>query len=97
MTPLERIKFLRKKNHLTQEQVAKGIGIPASNYCNYEQGKWNFTIDHLLKLADFYNVSVSYLVNNEDERDIVISRADLDELIKAKEIIQSLEDSAKNE
>ena len=80
---MNKIKTLRIKNNLTQKEIAEVLGTSGSNYSRYESGQWNFTIKHLKGLAKFYNVSVSYLVDDEND-DILISKEDLEILIKAK-------------
>lgn len=92
MNTLEKIKYLRLIHNKTQKEVAEAIGLNKSNYCNYENGKWRFTIDHINKLAKYYHVSIAYLVDQE-ETDIVITEQDLNVLIKAKEVIQKIENS----
>lgn len=87
MDALEKIKFLRKTNKLTQAQVATAIGISGPNYSRYESGEWNFTIKHILKLAHFYNVSVSYLLNENEKDEITISLNDYKKLKEASDVI----------
>lgn len=88
MEILDKIRLLRHINKLTQGDVATGIGIARSNYSKYENGERNFTIEHIKKLAQFYNVSLTYFF--DDSYDIVISKDDLLTLTKANEIITSL-------
>lgn len=90
MDTLEKIRYLRFINKYSQKEVAEKIHIGRSNYCMYESGEWKFTIEHIKALAKLYNVSVSYLVN-EDDNDIVISKDQLDILIKAKNVISDIE------
>ena len=90
METLEKIKYLRKQSKKTQNEVAKAIGTSGPNYSRYESGEWKFTIEHIKALAKLYNVSISYLVN-EDNNDIVISKDQLDILIKAKNVISDIE------
>lgn len=92
MNTLEKIRFLRFSNHLSQKEVADKIGLNPSNYCYYESGKWKFTIEHIKKIADFYNVSVSYLVNDQ-ENDILITVEQLNTLVEAKKVIDVIESS----
>lgn len=61
----ERLKQLRKeKKGLTQEMVAKQIGIAKTTYSAYEQGKRQPDYDTLNRLAKYFNVSVDYLLGN---------------------------------
>ena len=98
MNTLEKIKYLRKTNGLTQQEVAKAIGTSGPNYSRYESGEWNFTVEHIKKLASFYNVSISYLLNDEIKDNILISKEDFKKLIEASNVIMKIERSInKNE
>ena len=56
-----RIKELRLKAVLTQEQLAKKVGLSGQAISYYELGKRNPKIDKWQKLADFFGVSVPYI------------------------------------
>lgn len=65
----ERLKQLRKeKKGLTQEMVAKQIGIAKTTYSAYEQGKRQPDYDTLNHLAEYFNASVDYLLGNTSSR-----------------------------
>ena len=57
----KRIKELRLKAGLTQEQLAKKVGLSEQAISFYELGKRNPKIEKWQKLADFFGVSVPYL------------------------------------
>ena len=57
-----RIKALRIANHLTQEQVAKHLGIGKQGVYKYEIGEvTNIPLDNIEKMADLFHVSPCYL------------------------------------
>ena len=58
LKPNNRLRELRLSKNLTLKQVADEIGISENGLCNYELGKRE---PKLIKLADYFNVSVSYL------------------------------------
>ena len=58
----ENIRNLRIDNGHTQTEIARYLGISQNTYSQYEIGVLNYPIDVLMKLADFYNVSVDYLL-----------------------------------
>ncbi|MBR4694027.1 MAG: helix-turn-helix transcriptional regulator [Bacilli bacterium] len=62
----ERLKKLREKQNLTQEQVGKKIGVSASTIGMYEQNRRQCDNDTLKALANFYNVTVDYLLGNDN-------------------------------
>ena len=57
----EIIRNLREDNDLTQTQVAKILGVSQRVYSNYERGEVEISLDSLMKLADYYNVSMDYI------------------------------------
>lgn len=58
----ERLKKLREERHLSQYQVARDLGVPRTTYANWEQGKAEPDSDTLKKIADYFDVSVDYLL-----------------------------------
>lgn len=60
------LKKLRECNKLTQEQVAKFIGIGRSAYSNYENGQRECPIKLLEKLADLFGCDLALLFNDDD-------------------------------
>ena len=62
-----RIRSLREDNDLKQEYIASLLGIRQTTYSKYELGKIMVPVDMLIKLADFYKVSLDYLVGRSDD------------------------------
>lgn len=60
-----KLKELRRKNGLTQEQVAVILGIPKKTYQNYERGVREADSEVLCTLADHYGVSLDELVGRD--------------------------------
>ena len=58
----ENIRSLRIDGGHTQKQIAEYLGISQTTYSQYEIGVLNYPVDALMKLADFYEVSVDYLL-----------------------------------
>ena len=58
----ENIRNLREDNDKTQKEVAAQLNIKQTTYSKYELGKINVPIDVFIKLADYYTVSIDYLV-----------------------------------
>ena len=63
-----RIKALREDRDLTQTQVADALGISQRKYSYLETGVQQWTDELLVKLADFYQTSVDYLLERTDEK-----------------------------
>lgn len=62
----ETIRNLRIDKGLTQREVADYLNVKQNTYSQYEIGVLNYPIDVLIKLADFYGVSVDYLLGRTD-------------------------------
>lgn len=70
MTKLsERLHLLRKEKDLTQLLAAEGMDIPFSTYRRYEKNEREPTASVLVQMADFYNVSLDYLVGRSEKRE----------------------------
>lgn len=63
----ERLKELRLKNKLSQPEVAKEIGVSLQVYQRYEYGKTMPDLETIVKIMDFYNISLGYLIGRTDE------------------------------
>lgn len=64
----ERIRYLREDNDYTQTKLSNILCIKQSTYSDYESGKINIPIEALIKLADFYNTSIDYLVGRTNNK-----------------------------
>ncbi|HBJ2623439.1 TPA: helix-turn-helix domain-containing protein [Clostridium botulinum] len=62
----DRLKELRIEKNLLQKDLANFLNITTSAYGYYEQGKRIPDSDTVKKIADFFNVSLDYLIGNSD-------------------------------
>ena len=62
-----RIKKLREKNKLSKKQLADFLNISHVIYEAYESGKKKVPLNILIKLSEFYNTSIDYIVENTDD------------------------------
>ena len=62
----ERLKQLRQQEGLTQRELAKSIEVGRTTISEYESGKIVPKQEGLLKLANYFNVSVDYLTGVSD-------------------------------
>ena len=60
--------ILRQSKGMTQQEVADYLNVKQTTYSKYELGKINIPVDVFIKLADYYGVSVDYLVGRTKEK-----------------------------
>lgn len=66
----DRLKKLREDKDLRQKELAKIIGLSDRTIGMYEQGRREPDFNTLTKLADFFNVSIDYLLGRTDQKKI---------------------------
>ena len=71
----ENIRNLREDNDKTQKEVAAYLNIKQTTYSKYELGKINVPIDVFIKLADYYTVSIDYLVGRGKNKECALYAA----------------------
>lgn len=59
----------RKASGLNQADMAKALGIPFRSYRRYESGESEPTVSTLCTIADYFDVSLDYLVGRSTTRD----------------------------
>lgn len=57
-----RLRMERARVKLTQSQVAEGTGLTTAAICRYENGEQSPTLQSLTAIADFYRVTLDYLI-----------------------------------
>lgn len=62
-----RLKELRTKRGLTMEQLGNDIGITRASISNYENEQKKPSLDIVIRLADYFQVSIDYLVGRTDD------------------------------
>ena len=62
-----RIRDLREDNNKSQTEIAKLLGIQQNSYSQIENEINNLQVDHLIKLANYYETSTDYLLGLTNE------------------------------
>ena len=62
----KRIRDLREDRDMNQTQVARILGMSQTGYSKYETGENDIPTSILVKLGDFYDVSVDYILNRTE-------------------------------
>ena len=57
----ERIRALREDNDFNQSVIAEILNVCQKTYSDYELGKTRIPVDSIIKLAEYYNVSLDYI------------------------------------
>ena len=76
---MNRLKQLRAEKKVTQNDVANFLNVTRQGYANYETEKTSPSPAILIKLADYFECTVDYLIGRESELGSVIINADLKE------------------
>lgn len=69
---MRRLKEIRVEKNLLQKDVASAVNHSITCISDWERGKREPSIDDLIRLADFFGVSIDYLVGREEEDGVVI-------------------------
>lgn len=93
-----RIKELRKQNQLTQEDLAKIVGVAKLTISRWENGNRVPKIDMAKVLSDYFGVSVPYLLGYVDENEnikhdsnfVQITISEFDDLWNARQELNDL-------
>ena len=67
---IARIRDLREDKDLRQKDMAKYLAVDQSTYSDYENGRINIPIEQIIKIADYYNVSIDYIVGRTDNPNV---------------------------
>ena len=62
-----RMRNLREDHDLTQKQIAQMLGMSQTGYSKYETGENDIPTQVLIKLADFYQTSIDYLLGRTNQ------------------------------
>ena len=93
---MENLKQLRKQSKLTQSELSKKINISRIKISRYENGEVEPNISTLIKLADYFNVSIDFLIGhrlnnkidisnlNEAQQNIIKMATELNEINSAR-------------
>lgn len=64
------LKSIREDNDIKQKDVAKFLNVSQNTYSQYETGVIALTAEILIKLADYYNVSIDYLLDRTNNPNV---------------------------
>lgn len=96
----ERLRILRQEKNVLQKDIANYLNISASAYGFYEQGKRTPDANIIKKLADYFNVSVDYLIgksNIKESADDILNNEDYTIALHSDHDYDELPDEARQE
>ena len=63
-----RMRNLREDSDMTQQEIADILGTSQTMYARYERGANELPIRHLIRLANYYDVSTDYMLGLTEEK-----------------------------
>ena len=85
---------IREQKKIKQHDVANALGISRTAYSNYENGKRNPDIETLKRIAEYFNVSIDYLLNHipnvDDKQLILLTKKEVEVFEKFQSLSQNL-------
>ena len=66
----QRIQDLRTDADMSQKQLSEILHISQRSYSHYETGSRNIPVEMLIGLANYYDISVDYLVGRTDKKEM---------------------------
>ena len=86
----DRLKILRESNNFSQVQVADKIGVKKQSIANWENDNILPSIEKLIKLSNFFNVSTDYLLGLDNRHYVDVSGLSADVISHIQQIINDL-------
>lgn len=91
----EQLKTLRKINGITQKELAEKLKIKQNSYSDWENGKSEPNIEMLVRIADYFDVSLDYLMggkmkNITEEFSLCLKKIRMKRKLSQKQIAEEL-------
>ena len=86
----KRLENLRKSYNLTQTQLAKKLNLTKQTISNWENDNILPSIDTLIHVCDFFNVSTDYILGRDDKKYIEVSDLSLEVVSHIQQIINDI-------
>ncbi|MBE6135754.1 MAG: helix-turn-helix transcriptional regulator [Erysipelotrichaceae bacterium] len=91
-----RLRELRNKSGLTQNEIASKLKVSGQTILNWENGIYEPKINQLIELADLFNVSIDYLVERKNNEKTINDICKELEKISKEEMISFIRQSLMN-
>ena len=67
---IDRIKLFRNEHDIKQSEMANHLGVSETTYSDYECQRIQISLDILIKIAEYFDVSLDYLVGRTDNPNV---------------------------
>ena len=67
---LKRLRDLREDHDLTQADIAQLLHVSSRTYARYESGERSIPLEQLIRLANYYDLSVDYILGRTNKKPI---------------------------
>jgi transcriptional regulator with XRE-family HTH domain len=91
-TKYKNVFILLKRKGISQNELAKSIGVSRGNISDWKSGRKNPTTDVLVKIADYFDVSVDFLLGRNASEFIEVPQKAVNSANVKKELAQKLGD-----
>ncbi len=92
MDYIDIIKKIRKEKKLTQVEMAKILNLAQSTYNDIEHKKIKLSTEDFIKICKHFEISPNILTNDENTINIALTKEDVKQFRKIKEIINKIDD-----
>lgn len=89
----DKLKMLRKKNNLTQQQVAERLNVSKAVVSSYELSNRSPSFQTLVKIANIYNVTTDFLLGINKRKMIDITNLTSEQADIIEKLVQEFEKS----
>lgn len=86
----EMLKKMRKSRNLNQVQLAEKLHVTKQSISNWENNNILPSIDMLIKISNYFNVSTDYLLEQDNRLYIEVSDLTLEQLAHVQQIINDI-------
>ncbi len=62
----ERIQLLMMRNHMNKSDLSKAVGVSTGNLSDWANGRSSPNVERLIKIADYFDVSLDYLTGRDE-------------------------------
>ena len=85
----EKLSDFRRQRHMTQQQLAKRLGVPQKSIKNWENNNVDPSIENLVRICDIFNVTADELLGRDTRHMLDVSALEQEDLRKLISMVQA--------